>query len=140
LRRLISLGVERMAQYEDLIVDQGSDVEIKLELFNPDGSQKILNKFNIVTQTLEPMFNASGKIKKSFNSKDSDSISFGASTISPSNAENELYLSLSNTVTDAMKSGRYVYDVEISATDSFGVTTIERILEGKLTVSPSVTK
>ena len=58
-----------MAQYEDLIVDQGSDVEIKLELFNPDGSQKILNKFNIVTQTLEPMFNASGKIKKSFNSK-----------------------------------------------------------------------
>ncbi len=129
-----------MAQYEDLIVDQGSDVEIKLELFNPDGSQKILNKFNIVTQTLEPMFNASGKIKKSFNSKDSDSISFGASTISPSNAENELYLSLSNTVTDAMKSGRYVYDVEISATDSFGVTTIERILEGKLTVSPSVTK
>jgi len=39
-----------------------------------------------------------------------------------------------------MKSGRYVYDVEISATDSFGVTTIERILEGKLTVSPSVTK
>ena len=129
-----------MAQYEDLIVDQGSDVEIKLELFNPDGSQKILNKFNIVTQTLEPMFNASGKIKKSFNSKDSDSISFGASTISPSNAENELYLSLSNAVTDAMKSGRYVYDVEISATDSFGVTTIERILEGKLTVSPSVTK
>ena len=129
-----------MAQYEDLIVDQGSDVEIKLELFNPDGSQKILNKFNIVTQTLEPMFNASGKIKKSFNSKDSDSISFGASTISPSNAENELYLSLGNTVTDAMKSGRYVYDVEISATDSFGVTTIERILEGKLTVSPSVTK
>ena len=129
-----------MAQYEDLIVDQGSDVEIKLELFNPDGSQKILNKFNIVTQSLEPMFNASGKIKKSFNSKDSDSISFGASTISPSNAENELYLSLTNTVTDAMKSGRYVYDVEISATDSFGVTTIERILEGKLTVSPSVTK
>lgn len=129
-----------MAQYEDLIVDQGSDVEIKLELFNPDGSQKQLNKFNTLTQTLEPLFNATGKIKKSFNTKDSDAISFGASTISPSNAENELYLSLTNTVTDNMKAGRYVYDVEISATDSFGVTTIERILEGKLTVSPSVTK
>ena len=129
-----------MAQYEDLIVDQGSDVEIKLELFNPDGSQKQLNKFNTLTQTLEPLFNSTGKIKKSFNTKDSDAISFGASTISPSNAENELYLSLTNTVTDNMKAGRYVYDVEISATDSFGVTTIERILEGKLTVSPSVTK
>ena len=129
-----------MAQYEDLIVDQGSDVEIKLELFNPDGSQKQLNKFNTLTQTLEPLFNATGKIKKSFNTKDSDAISFGASNISPSNAENELYLSLTNTVTDNMKAGRYVYDVEISATDSFGVTTIERILEGKLTVSPSVTK
>ncbi len=129
-----------MAQYEDLIVDQGSDVEIKLELFNPDGSQKQLNKFNTLTQTLETLFNATVKIKKSFNTKDSDAISFGASTISPSNAENELYLSLTNTVTDNMKAGRYVYDVEISATDSFGVTTIERILEGKLTVSPSVTK
>ena len=140
MRRLIPLGVERMAQYEDLIVDQGSDVEIKLELFNPDGSPKILNKFDDATQTLTPMFSSTAKIKKSFNTKDSDSISFGTSTISPTNAENELYLSLTNTITDAMKAGRYVYDVEISATDSFGVTTIERILEGKLTVSPSVTK
>ena len=39
-----------------------------------------------------------------------------------------------------MKAGRYVYDVEISATDSAGNITVERILEGKLTVSPSVTK
>ena len=66
-----------MAQYEDLIVDQGSDVEIKLELFNPDGSRKILNKYNQATNTLIPLFSANGKIKKSFNSKDSDSTSFG---------------------------------------------------------------
>ena len=39
-----------------------------------------------------------------------------------------------------MKPGRYVYDVEISATDSFGVTTIERVLEGKLTVSDEVSE
>tara|TARA_A100001388_G_C28611558_1_gene423098 strand:+ start:211 stop:600 length:390 start_codon:yes stop_codon:yes gene_type:complete len=129
-----------MAQYEDLIIDQGSDVEIKLELFNPDGSRKILNKYNQATNTLIPLFSANGKIKKSFNSKDSDSTSFGTTTISPTNEENCVFLSLSNTTTDAMKAGRYVYDVEISATDSFGVTTIERILEGKLTVSPSVTK
>ena len=96
--------------------------------------------YNQATNTLIPLFSAKGKIKKSFNSKDSDSTSFGTTTISPTNEENCVFLSLSNTITDAMKAGRYVYDVEISATESFGVTTIERILEGKLTVSPSVTK
>ena len=31
-----------MAHYEDLTIDQGSDVTIQLELFNPDGSRKLL--------------------------------------------------------------------------------------------------
>ena len=47
---------------------------------------------------------------------------------------------LRNTQTDALKAGRYVYDVELSYTDSADNTIIERILEGQLTVTPSVTK
>ena len=129
-----------MAQYEDLIIDQGSDVEIKLELYNPDGTMKILNKYDTIGQNITPLYSASGKIKKSFNSTDSNTISWGTTTLSPGNEENCVFLSLTNAVTNAMKSGRYVYDVEISATDSQGVVTVERILEGKLTVSPSVTK
>ena len=50
-------------------------------------------------------------------------------------------LSLSNTQTDALKAGRHVYDVELSNVDSSsGNTIIERILEGRVQITPSVTK
>ena len=48
-------------------------------------------------------------------------------------------LSLTNQQTDALRVGNYVYDVEISYEDSNNRTIIERILEGKIRVSPSVT-
>ena len=56
-----------MAQYEDLVIDQGSDIEIKLELFNPDGTAKILNRYVQATNSIVPLFSATGKIKKGFN-------------------------------------------------------------------------
>ena len=49
-------------------------------------------------------------------------------------------LSLTNIETAALDKGRYVYDVEISYVDSDGATIIERILEGRIQVTPSVTK
>ena len=49
-------------------------------------------------------------------------------------------LSLTNTQTDSLKAGRYVYDVELSFVDSGGATIIERVLEGRITVTPSVTR
>jgi hypothetical protein len=50
-------------------------------------------------------------------------------------------LTLTNTQTDAMKApGRYFYDVELSVVDSDGDTIIERVLEGVLDITPSVTK
>jgi len=39
-----------------------------------------------------------------------------------------------------MKPGRHVYDVELSHTDSSGSTIIERILEGRVQITPAVTK
>ena len=42
--------------------------------------------------------------------------------------------------TDSLKAGRYVYDVELSFVDSDGATIIERVLEGKITLTPSVTR
>ena len=109
-------------------------------MFNPDGTAKILNRYVEATNSIVPLFSATGKIKKGFNSTDSNTYSFGTTTLSPTNEENCVFLSLTNVVTNSMKAGRYVYDVEISATDSGGNITVERILEGKLTVSPSVTK
>ena len=104
-----------------------------ISLLSIKDSLRILN-------SIVPLFAATGKIKKGFNSTDSNTYSFGTTTLSPNNEENCVFLSLTNTVTNSMKAGRYVYDVEISATDSDGNVTVERILEGKLTVSPSVTK
>ena len=48
-------------------------------------------------------------------------------------------LTLTNTQTQALKAGRHVYDVEISFVDSNAQTVIERVLEGTITVTPSVT-
>ena len=48
-------------------------------------------------------------------------------------------LKLTNTQTTSLKAGRYVYDVELSHTDSAANTIIERVLEGVITVTPSVT-
>ena len=49
-------------------------------------------------------------------------------------------LSLTNIQTDDLKAGRYVYDVELSFIDSAGDTIVERVLEGRVQVSPSVTR
>ncbi len=48
-------------------------------------------------------------------------------------------ISLTNAQTDAMEAGKYVYDVEISYIDSNNNAIIERILEGKIDLTPSVT-
>ena len=67
-----------------------------------------------------------------------DSTSFTTEVQSPATA-GVVNLTLSNTQTDAFKAGRYVYDVEISFVDSDANTVIERVLEGTIEVTPSVT-
>lgn len=130
-----------MAQQEDLIIDQGTDVVIRLECFTPDGTSKVFNNFDSDTGQFFPLYDVYAKIKKTYNTPDSDAISFSTTTLDQQNLDNIIQLSLSNQQTDAMKPGNYVYDVEIHTYDSdIGATIVERILEGKLTVTPSVTK
>lgn len=116
-----------MAQYEEFTIDQGADVTIQLNLVDNSDTVK-----NITNHTV------TAKLKKNYNSSDSDTTSF---TTAISDASNGVCsISLSNTQTDALKPGRYVYDVELSFVDSAGDTIIERILEGRMQVTPSVTK
>lgn len=127
-----------MAQSEDIMVDQGSDVAINLECFNTNGSKKEFKKLDLGTGGTITPYSATAKIKKSYTAKDSDAISFETSFLSLE-YPNVLELSLNNTVTATMKPGRYVYDVEISSTDSATNSIIvERILQGTLTVTPGV--
>jgi len=128
-----------MAHYEDLSIDQGSDVVIQLELFNPDGTRKLMINWDSDNGQFGAYYIMRGKIKKSYNSTDSAEL-FGVTAFNPLNQENLLQLSLTNIQTTRMKAGRYVYDVEIEGTDSnTGLGVVERILEGNLTLAPQVT-
>lgn len=115
-----------MAHYEDLIVDQGSDFILKLELVDRNNDVKDLTGYTGVA-----------KAKRSFDA--TTSVDFSVTVANPA-SDGILQLQLTNTQTDAMTPGRYVYDVEIQVQDENDNTIIERILEGQLTVTPSVTR
>ena len=116
-----------MAQYEEITIDQGADASIELHLVNTDGSKKNLTNHTITA-----------KMKKNYTSDSSDTTDF-VSTVSNA-LDGIATISLTNIQTDALKAGRYVYDVELSFQDSDGDTIIERVLEGKITITPSVTR
>lgn len=117
-----------MAQYEEITIDQGADIAVEIHLINKDGTKKDLTNHTIAA-----------KMKKTFNSDSADTTTFNTIVATPP-TDGIATLSLTNTQTDALKAGRYVYDVEMSYTDSAGDSIVERVLEGKVLVTPSVTK
>ena len=118
-----------MAQYEEITIDQGSDVAIQLELIDHTGAAKSLINHSIAA-----------KMKKNYNSVDSADIQNFSTIVATPSTAGICTLSLTNSQTDALKAGRYVYDVEISFVDSNSNTIVERVLEGRIQVTPSVTK
>jgi hypothetical protein len=79
-------------------------------------------------------------MKRGYNSDSADTVDFTTLVADPA-TDGVVVLSLTNEQTDALNTrGKYVYDVEISFLDSDGNTIIERVLEGKIKVSPSVTR
>lgn len=117
-----------MAQSEDFTIDQGADAAIEIHLVDKDGVKKDLTNHSITA-----------KLKRTYNSDSADTTSFNTIIATPS-TDGVATLSLTNTQTDALKPGRYVYDVEMSFVDSDSNTIIERVLEGKVNITPSVTK
>ncbi len=117
-----------MAQYEEITIDQGSDVAIQLELVDENGAAKSLVNHTIAAQ-----------LKKNYNSTDSADKATFSSIVSTPATSGVVTLLLTNSQTSALKRGRYVYDVEISFIDSDSQTIVERVLEGRIQVTPSVT-
>ena len=117
-----------MAQYEDITIDQGADVAIELHLVNKDKSAKNLTNHTVAA-----------KLKRTYNSDSDDTYNFSCIVANPA-SDGITTLSLTNIQTNTLKSGQYVYDVELSFVDSSSATIIERILEGKILVTPSVTR
>ena len=115
-----------MAQYEEITIDKGADASIQLELVDKNGSKKNLSSYSIV-----------GKIKKNYADSAGEATTF-TSTINSPASNGIVTLTLTNAQTKALKAGRYVYDVESFYTDSSSNIIKERILEGHMTVTPSV--
>ena len=109
-----------MAVYANLTVDQGTDFSSSVDVTDADGDPVSLIGYSVA-----------GQIRKHYNS--STKVDFVA-TVSNATA-GIISLSLSAATTNAMKAGRYVYDVEI---DLSGTKT--RVLEGQLEVTPGVTR
>ena len=120
-----------LVSYEDIVINQGTDVAIEIHLINDSGSA-----YDLTSRA------AAARMKRRYgdSANDPDTVSFNA-IISTPPQDGIVTLSLTNTETDALKTrGRYVYDVEVSYTDSDGNEIIQRVLEGQIEVSPSVTK
>ena len=111
-----------MAVYSNLTVDQGADFSIAIDV--TDSSGTILNLTG---------YTAAGQIRKSYSS--TTAVDFTISVRAPATA-GILDISLTNAQTNAMKPGRYVYDIEITS----GAGIRDRVVEGQLEVMPGVTQ
>jgi len=116
------------AQYEEFNIDQGADVAIELFLVDAETDEpKNLNSYS-----------ARAKMMLSYSSDSADTTNF-TTIISDPPDEGIVTLSLTKEQTGALKANaKYVYGVEISFDDSDGNTIRELILDGRITVEPSV--
>ena len=112
-----------MAALTNLLIEQGATFTSTISLFNSDDTV-----FDLTGHT------AAGQIRKSYSSS-SASATFTIA-FSADRTEGQITLSLTPTQTAALDEGRYVYDIETTASDS----TVTRVLQGTVTVSPNVTR
>tara|TARA_B100001778_G_scaffold302798_1_gene279706 strand:- start:6 stop:344 length:339 start_codon:yes stop_codon:yes gene_type:complete len=105
----------------NLLIYQGSDFIIDFTVENDNGTEFDLTGYS-----------AASLIKKHYTSSTSQTVT--TAVVNPTTS-GRIQLSLTNSQTAAMKSGRYVYDVVI--TSSTGLKT--RVLEGSVSVLEGVT-
>ena len=111
-----------MAVYSNIVIDQGSTYSASIDVADSDG-----DNINLTGYT------AAGQIRKTYSS--STAVDFATSIANPSSGV--VTISLTSAQTNAMKAGRYVYDVEITQTST---GTITRVLEGQVEITPGVTQ
>ena len=111
-----------MATISNLFIDQDADFTTTVTVNDSTGSALDLTNYT-----------ALGMIRKTYQS--STATTFTSSFVSP-RTTGQITISLTDTQTAALESGRYVYDLVI--TDSSGTKT--RVVEGTATVNPSVSR
>ena len=110
-----------MASISNIFIAQGATFTTTVTVTDSSGSAVNLSGYSVAAQIRKTFLSASAT----------------AFTASISNASSgEITISLSPTQTAALEAGRFVYDVVITA--SGGTKT--RVVEGQVTVNPSVTR
>ena len=111
-----------MATISNLFIDQDADFTTTVTVNDSTGSALDLTNYTALAM-----------IRKTYLS--STATTFTSSFVSP-RTTGQITISLTDTQTAALESGRYVYDLVI--TDSSGNKT--RVVEGTATVNPSVSR
>ena len=101
----------------NIVIEQGTDYQEVFTVNNPDGSPLDLTGYTGVA-----------KIRKFPESTTSTSFNVGIVS-----AAGQVVVSLANTVTDDLKSGRYYYDVIITSSSSGKKT---KVVDGMVMVNP----
>ena len=111
-----------MASILNQIIDQGSTFSKSITVYQTDGA---------TIQNLTG-YTVSSQLRKNYTSSASTTINASINNA----AGGLIVMSLTAVQTAALKSGRYVYDLQITAADS----TVTRVIEGVITLRPEVTK
>ena len=104
-------------------IDQGTTFSKQIIVYQTDGT---------TVQNLTG-YTVSSQLRKNYTSTAYTTI---LATIQTPATNGVIVISLTAVQTAALKSGRYVYDLQITAADS----TVTRIIEGVITLRPEVTK
>jgi hypothetical protein len=111
-----------MATYSNLYIDKGSTFKFTVDLEKSTGTSLDLTNYT-----------ARGQIRKSYTASTKTDF-----TVVVDVTNTELDISLTAAQTDALKAGRYVYDMEI-IDNTPSPAEVTRVLEGQVIVTPRVT-
>jgi hypothetical protein len=110
-----------MATVSNLAIDQGTTYSVTITVTDDTGSARNLTNYTPRAQMRRSYYTTANT-------------AFAANVSSPT--DGTITLDLTATQTSALKAGRYVYDLELVSNTS----TVERIVEGIVTIYPEATK
>lgn len=110
-----------MAIISNLTIDQGSTFSVDIDVTDADGDALNLTDFTV-----------QGQMRKTYTSSTATTFVSEITSVT----RGVVTISLTAATTNALKAGRYVYDVEITSPASV----VTRIVEGQVEVTPGVTQ
>ena len=112
-----------MASILNQVIDQGSTFSKQITVYETDGT---------TIQNLTG-YTVSSQLRKNYTSTAYTTI---LATVQTPATNGVIVMSLTAAQTAALKAGRYVYDLQLTAADE----TVSRTVEGIITIKPEVTK